>query len=407
MTLELFSSTSTSQYNPGPGQYNADPYRTIGGPLSLKYSIKRNHQSTFQTKDTTTSKVDYMPLPNTLDHLPRYCKIANRYESKPPVPIVGPSYCPPSDFKNQKAFSIKSRYPPQDATISPGPGAYNVRTVSKSHPPPMGSRPLIVLSDASCSPGPGAYNVSRDIGQNSLKFSIRPVTAQAEVEREDPGYAYNHPSSLGNDQPKFTISRNTPSRDYANDIPGPGTYHPRDSDGSRIGCRIHPKIEITPQPQVDVPYENTRRFPDNSRPATIHRKCGRQYFTSDNSIPGPTWVPANEPGRQHFLGKRELPPPRDYGQTPGPCSYNLNNQLRNSEPQFSFKGPMIRDDWLPKSKTGPGPGEYEPKSGNNLPKWTIGHRSISRAKQIRAKTVAFERDQQAAPQERKVHTSLH
>ncbi|OHS93019.1 hypothetical protein TRFO_40677 [Tritrichomonas foetus] len=412
MTLELFSSTTSQYENPGPGAYNSDPYKVMGGPLSLKYSIKPKLKSTFNAQGTLTSKVDFMPLRNTVDRLPKNCKIAPRYPEVPPKITVGPSYVPEPDFKRKQAYTIKSRYPDQDSTITPGPGAYDPRECSRTNPPPMGSRPPIVLSDPSCSPGPAAYNVSRDINQNSLKYSIRPITAPAVEEREDPGYAYNNPRDIGEDQPKFTISRQA-KRSYVNDIPGPGTYQPRSLQGrSQIGRSIHPKVYPPVEDVVDVPYENTRRFPDQ-RPTTIHKRCGREYWVVDSSIPGPNWVPESSiQGRQHFLGKREAPQQKEPSQTPGPCTYNITTSpTRHSEPAFSFKGPSIRDDWLPKSKEMPGPGYYDIKSGNNLPKWTIGERSLSQARErarerARAQTAAYNgRGNQMG--QRGAKTSLH
>ena len=404
MTLELFSSVSAVETNPGPGQYNSDPYRTIGGPLSLKYSIKANLKSTFQTQDSDTSKVDFMPFRKTSDSLPRYCKIAPRYDQiQTDSHDVGPSYLPDSGFKQTKGFTIKSRYVDHDNTSTPGPGAYFPKDIPRTQFHPMGSRPPIVLAEASCSPGPGAYNLSREIGENSFKFTIRPITAATDEEGDNPGYKYNNPLHLGDDQPKFSLSRAKQTRHYNNGIPGPGAYYPKDPGTNlQIGRSIHSRIK-EPTPNIDdVPYENTRQFPNNKRPATIHRKCGREYFSCDDSIPGPNFFPSStlDHGRQHFLGKREIPPKKDPAQTPGPCTYNLSNQIRSSMPAFTMKGPLVRDDWLPKGKTAPGPGQYDIKSENTVPKWTIGERSISMARQKALNDEKIQRARTAAALER-------
>lgn len=404
MTLELFSSVSTVESNPGPGQYNSDPYRVIGGPLSLKYSIKANLKSTFQTQDTDTSKVDFMPFKKTSDSLPRYCSIAPRYdEVRTDIHDVGPSYLPDSGVNRSKGITIKSRYSIKDSFTTPGPGSYFPKDIPRTQFPPMGSRPPIVLADNSCSPGPGAYDLSRDIGENTLKFSIRPITAPSDDEEETPGYKYNNPLRLGEDQPKFSLSRSKNINSYNNGIPGPGAYNPKEQVSFSISGSIHERLPPVTTQINDVPYENTRVFPNNKRPATIHKKCGRQYFSYDDSVPGPNFFPSSSlnRGRQHFLGKREVPPKKDPSQTPGPCTYNLTNQTRSSMPAFSMKGPLVRDEWLPKGKVAPGPGQYDIKSENNLPKWTIGQRSISQARERALNDTKIQRARTAAALERK------
>ena len=81
-------------------------------------------------------------------------------------------------------------------------------------------------------------------------------------------------------------------------------------------------------------------------------------------------------------------------------------------PAFTMKGPLLRDDWLPKRKFIPGPGDYNIKSENTMPKWTIGERSISRARERALNDERIQRARTAAsndrkPPERLAKTSLH
>jgi hypothetical protein len=72
---------------------------------------------------------------------------------------------------------------------------------------------------------------------------------------------------------------------------------------------------------------------------------------------------------------------------PGPATYNVPNEaMRNSEPRFTMKGPAERDCGLLHSAETPGPGLYNITVDNGLPKWTIGLRTLQRAKEQRAAT---------------------
>lgn len=381
MTLELFSSTSTSTYNPGPGQYELDPYRTIGGPMSVKCAIR----PLYTTKPPITSNIDYMPPVSTLSRGLR--GIGSRVESRRSEPTVGPSYLPDSNENFRRGTKIKSRYKDPDTSTSPGPGHYEVVEPSKTNPPPMGARPEIVLCDVPVSPGPAAYEITRDITKDSHKFSIRPITAPAFGNDEDPGFTYNNPPQLGEDSPKYTISRNNVSmfRDVDNGVPGPGAYEQKPIGlDTKIAQTIHPIIPPPTRHKLDIPYENTRRFP-GGRKTAIGQKCGAGYWVIDPSIPGPNWLPDSSLERRSITIRDRIQE-KPQQQTPGPCTYNPSLPTRASDPAFTFKGPAQRNDWLPTNKETPGPGYYNINSGNSLPKWTIGERSIIRARNNRAQT---------------------
>jgi hypothetical protein len=72
---------------------------------------------------------------------------------------------------------------------------------------------------------------------------------------------------------------------------------------------------------------------------------------------------------------------------PGPGTYAMQNDaMQNALPRFTFKGPATRDFWLPRAAFDtPGPGQYPIESSNELPKWTIGKRSIQGARTAMAK----------------------
>lgn len=392
MTLELFGVSSASQYSPGPGSYNVDTYNSIGGPLSRKSRFNTMDRPMNQGSKTVTSDVEYMPAGSTLSSNGK--TIGKRLpEAARQSYSLGPSYLPNPADGFRKSVKIKGRYPEKDNSMYPGPGHYSPKEWSKSQGPPMGPRPPIILDSTPASPGPAAYTVSRELSDNSLKFSIRPLTSVNKAEEEDPGFKYNKQRTIGEDAPSFTISRSVQKRDYSTDVPGPGTYDPTNKSHSRkLAPSIHPVIPRKVNEREDVPYENTRRFPDTSKAKTIATRCGKREsilwgLTSDT--PGPSWLPNSSLEMRNITIRSRIPEKNTSADTPGPCSYNIQtyaNALRKTEPSFSIKGPSERSDWVPRDAKVPGPGEYKVETKNELPKWTIGERSISRARASRATT---------------------
>jgi hypothetical protein len=156
----------------------------------------------------------------------------------------------------------------------------------------------------------------------------------------------------------------------------------------RLAPSIHPIIINAIGEKEDVPYENTRRFPELKQ-RSLHRslKTGG-CWDHDESIPGPDWVPDSALPARPITIRSIIPEKAPGTENPGPGTYSVPVEAgRNSEPKFTMKGPSDRDHWLPKSGgENPGPGYYEIKPGNDWPKWTIGERTLQKIREQRAKT---------------------
>jgi hypothetical protein len=218
MTLENFSSTATAQLSPGPGAYDVDADRTIGGPRSLRFRVNAMERPLARASRTLTSDVDFPPT-DTHSTLGRRGKSIGPY-----YPIrratgneLGPSYVPDLNDGFRRSVVIKARYPDRDAARTPGPGQYDPREWPKTNYPPMGPRPPITLSSPTCSPGPGHYEISRDLGDHPLRYSIGGVDPPSE---RAPGYEDGDPHTPGLDAPP-AVAGGGPGYKYNN---------PRNSD---------------------------------------------------------------------------------------------------------------------------------------------------------------------------------
>jgi hypothetical protein len=65
MTLEVFSATSTTQITASPDSYGVDPFRTLGGPYSLKHKLNAMERPLDRSSRTFTSDVNYPPISAT------------------------------------------------------------------------------------------------------------------------------------------------------------------------------------------------------------------------------------------------------------------------------------------------------------------------------------------------------
>jgi hypothetical protein len=174
-----------------------------------------------------------------------------------------------------------------------------------------------------------------------------------------------------------------------NGVPGPGHYDWKDQTGThRLARSIHPHIEDPNARRIDVPFVNTRAFPSLAK-KSIHPLCDAgSYWCSDGSIPGPDWMPDSSLKSRPMAIRDRIPDKPPGTDNPGPGTYTLQNDaMRNAQPRFTFKGPATRDFWLPRSAVEtPGPGHYKIESPNRLPKWTLGERTLQRAREERAMT---------------------
>jgi hypothetical protein len=163
----MFSATSALRTGPGPGAYNVDAYRSIGGSTSLKFRVNARPRPLDGPSRTLTSGIDYLQVTSGLSH--RKTTIAPYY-SLPTLSSasIGPSFLPePSPHSKLRHIKIKNRYPTKEASVTPGPGEYNPRFWPRTSHPPMGPRPPICLSAPSFAPGPGRYDICRDLGAGS------------------------------------------------------------------------------------------------------------------------------------------------------------------------------------------------------------------------------------------------
>lgn len=437
MTLADFSTTKTSNYTPGPGEYDVASYNGISNKYSLKYTIRPKYKE----KKSLTSNVDYpkerpglTPMDKTIgpiiglrdstSDLPKSARECN----------VGPEYVPDPKQFFSKSVQIRNRF--DDITQKsynvgdPGPGQYSpihYDEMSKGTMPQMGSRGEIQLSKTNDSPGPSAYSVPRNKIETPI-FTIRPKTDSEfdlSLKNPNPGYIYNNLGVTGSDSPRWQFPKSQSARVRDNNVPGPGYYDQNPKTSRQLGTKIRPKYKEKVPEYSNVPIENVREFPEYDRNKnyysniTIGEKIESNYQAKDNKVPGPFFVPTEtnigSKSSTHLKTKirnkfddPEHPSPyptynysytykyskdgkekkailnqteqfRHTGsalqQTPGPSDYYPTDPSKDGYPMFSMKGPMDRADWLPKDLGNPGPGQYKIKSENNLPKWSIGDKS--------------------------------
>lgn len=380
MTLGDFASTFTREFTPGPGAYSTERHNSVGG----KYSVRVAVRPKYKEKDALTSNIDFPPVNSSLNR--RRATIAPktvRREMCEDVP--GPEYCPdPKEFLSRSCV-IQKCYAPPDTSKTPGPGSYSPQepgASSNTKPPPMGARPKIVLADVPDSPGPSAYDIKRDL--SSTRCAIRPRTAMSGDRTLNPGFQHNNPDKLGDSTPRWTMPRANKPMEVPNGNPGPGAYDPNARRRTRISSSIRPIYKEKRPLTADVPLENTRRFPENKR-TTIGEKSGRGFWDMDDEVPGPGYLPGTSlKMRQITIGEKR--PDKGIQETPGPSDYNPRNPRLREPPVFSCKGPPERNDWLPKKNTDPGPGEYDIRKENELPRWIMGERSVTRSELGRTST---------------------
>jgi hypothetical protein len=158
-------------------------------------------------------------------------------------------------------------------------------------------------------------------------------------------------------------------------------------DRHRIAPAIRAILADPAARRIDVAYENVRRFPE-LRKRTIHPQCrAGGYWSADRAVPGPSWMPDSGLERRPITIRDRIPERAGMQDNPGPGTYNVPNEaMRNSEPRFTLKGPAERDCGLLRAAETPGPGYYDIRVDNGLPRWTIGARTLAHAREQRAAT---------------------
>lgn len=369
MTLDNFATSISRDFTPGPGAYSTETYRAVGD----RYSIKCNIRPKYGSRPPLTSEIDY---PKEYSSFTRNRKtISPKYQPRRIEETPGPEFLPNPREQFSKSVCIKRKYADPDTSMYPGPGTYSPGDLSKTKVPPMVGRSKIILSDNPDSPGPAAYNVLHKIGE-APKYTIRPKTALIEDRSLNPGMLYNNPPKIGESTPRWTISRSKRKGDIDRKVPGPGTYQHDVPHDSRIAPCIRPKSQIKDREYYDVPLRNDHEFPKITQ-KTIGLKTECEYWGSRNKNPGPGFMPKSTLA-QNGLTIGERFKNKNAQDSPGPSDYNPQNARLPSEPIFTVKGPMARDDWLPKKANEPGPADYNTRSKNSAPKWIIGDRSINR-----------------------------
>ena len=382
MTLACFATTFTRDSTPGPGAYSTETHNAVGNRYSIHCAVRPKYPA----REPYRSKADYAPLSTTLSG--RQSTIGLKFkEPEDKFRVPGPEYAPnPREFFS-KSVCIKQRYKDPDSSMFPGPGTYTPQepgASSNTKTPPMCARSKIVLADMPDSPGPAAYEPVREFGKTSPSYTIRPKTADPRDRNPNPGFAYNNQRVTGRDTPRWSIPR-AKTRAEVNEVPGPGAYEQVPAGGNtRLSPSIRPMYPAEHKFVADPPLENLREFPD-VRKATIGVKTGKGFWDFDKEVPGPSYLPGttNE-GRKITIGLKR--PPKDIMETPGPADYNPRNPSSPDPPVFTCKGPGERDSWLPRKNDEPGPGQFNLRSGNDMPKWIIGERSVTRSEKSRCST---------------------
>ncbi|EAX93076.1 hypothetical protein TVAG_471340 [Trichomonas vaginalis G3] len=370
-------------------------------------------------------------LPNPKEYFTKSVKIKNRYKDPDTSHLPGPADYSIQDLSGTKVPAMVSRGPIVLDLVpdSPGPAAYSTRSKVGSDTPRTAIRPRTGQMESRdknpgytynqpsrIGSGSPAWTISRrDNSRNSINFppssasdynnqnedfgpptklngkptktatspnSTRRTKIHSDVPDNDAS-AFNNSSNnqnsnadssrLSNRGGLSTSRRSHNTRSSNSSTPGPGAYEITTEFSHKIGPAIRPRTATSRSiNDCNAPYENTRRFPEVKQ-KTIAPQC-RTDFTDVATVDCQHVV------LQSTLDQRDIKiglkfPEKTAQPMPGPTDYSPDNPSFRSFSAFSVKGPMVRDDWLPKDLSVPGPGAYDIRSGNNLPKWTIGDKS--------------------------------
>lgn len=206
---------------------------------------------------------------------------------------------------------------------------------------------------------------------NGNKESSNQDSTNGQIDNNTNQYDRNSQRSLSS--ARRSESRSSVRRKHEEITPGPGDYDTTTEYSHKFGPAIRPKTSFSRWvADTRAPYEDTRVFPEVKR-KTIGPQC-RTDFTDVAT------KDCQFPLFESTLNKRDIKiglkfPEKTPVPMPGPTDYFADGNNSRNSAAFSVKGPMARDDWLPKDLSVPGPGAYDIRSGNTLPKWTIGDKS--------------------------------
>jgi hypothetical protein len=304
-----------------------------------------------------------------------------------------------------RGVKIRNRFQTGEISVTPGPGTYDAREWPHTATPPMGPRPQINFSQPGCG-ADGKYQISRDLCDGP-KWSIRARQEVPSSLPEEPGYQYNHPGKTGEGCRPISLNMSRTMKPIINDVPGPGAYNAKDiKDAHRLARMIHPLIQTEPVKERPLDFLNTRAFPEiQKRSLHVSLKTGG-CWDHDESVPGPSFLPASDLHARACAIRSIIPEKTPGTDNPGPGTYNIPAGAgRNSEPRFTMKGPADRGFMTKGTADMPGPGQYDLKSRNGLPLWTIGERTLQRAREKRAKS-AMANLAASAPRQRKLASTV-
>jgi len=316
-------SQDIERFSPGPGAYHSD---------KLRGKDMKSPSFSFRLKTQIPEEKGKIPGPGT------YNQTSKALHER------SPNY----------RFGSSTRDGLYRSGDSPGPGSYSARanTIGKGSTPKYrfgtSDRSQDDISTRGL-PGPGAYNYRSEFGDTGKGMSLVPRRSENDLLTSGaipgPG-AYNVNLKNKHSQPAYRIgsaSRDSLSRDNR-EVPGPGNYNFRNTNiGTNV--RIGTSVRQPLNPLRNVPGPGTYSY---------RTKIGE----------GPKFV--MNPRREDVTKSQN-----DRGM-PGPGAYNPSLSAVKFHASSAGIGSGERND-LYASRTNPGPGQYNLRSGFKGPKWGFGH----------------------------------
>lgn len=349
------------QDTPGPGTYNSD--------LQEKKGFALLKDSRLKPEISPTANVDFC-LPKLRNGSPSY-SFGKRAKSPKISDIPGPgSYNLPSVSEPAK-ITIANRIKSPEPLKTPGPGTYTVSASKNSQEFSLG---LPLKSQIHLSPGPGDYDVEH---KNPGPFYSFGTKSELKQELDNRDFS-DLPSTFDG---KAAVLIGKPKIDHSNCSPGPGAYNPQllrtnlmfsQSKSPREG-----KIQMSPGPgDYESPLKPIGPFYslghkihssepevspgpghyDLSRTERIKSPLlrGKPKNENPSKVPGPGAYYPNKTFTCIAYTNGNDSRFKDIEKTPGPGDFH--SELKVQGPKFSFTG-REKSSFEVKSDT-PGPGSY-------------------------------------------------